>query len=126
MWYHAAPLGYAGDEDDGELSSWYVLSAMGFYPVCPGRPVYDIGTPLFDEVKLHLAGGKIFTVTANQVSAANKYIQSARLNGRPLEKPWFEHKDLAGGGSLVLEMGSRPNFQWGSAPAVVSGFAEAR
>ncbi len=126
VWYHAAPLGYAGDEDDGELSSWYVLSAMGFYPVCPGRPVYDIGTPLFDEVKLHLAGGKIFTVTANQVSAANKYIQSARLNGRPLEKPWFEHKDLAGGGSLVLEMGSRPNFQWGSAPAVVSGFTEAR
>ncbi|MCX6623221.1 MAG: GH92 family glycosyl hydrolase [Acidobacteria bacterium] len=117
VWYHAQPLGYAGDEDDGELSSWYVLSAMGFYPVCPGRPVYDIGTPLFDEVKLHLAGGKLFTITANHVSAANKYIQAARLNGRPLDKAWFDHKDLAGGGSLVFEMGPRPNLQWGSAPA---------
>ncbi len=116
VWYRAHPLGYAGDEDDGELSSWYVLSAMGFYPVCPGRPVYDIGTPLFKVAKLHLAGGGVFTITAKNVSAANKYIQSAALNGKPLEKPWFEHKNLAAGGTLVFEMGPRPNMAWGSAP----------
>ena len=89
---------------------------MGFYPVCPGRPVYDIGTPLFEEVKLHLAGGKTFIITARNVSAVNKYIQSATLNGRPLTKPWFEHKDLAQGGTLEFEMGPRPDLQWGSAP----------
>jgi len=116
VWYGAHPLGYAGDEDDGELSSWYVLSAMGFFPVCPGRPVYDIGSPLFEEAKLHLAGGKVFAITARKVSAVNKYIQSATLNGKPLDKPWFEHKDLAGGGALVFEMGPRPNVAWGSAP----------
>lgn len=121
VWYQAEPLGYAGDEDDGEMSSWYVLSAMGFYPVCPGRPVYDIGSPLFDEVRLHLADGKVFTITANQVSAANKYIQSARLNGHPLAQPWFSHDDLAGGGSLVLEMGPRPNLHWGTTPESAPG-----
>jgi predicted alpha-1,2-mannosidase len=116
VWYRAHPLGFAGDEDDGELSSWYVLSAMGFYPVCPGRPVYDVGSPLFSQCRLHLAEGKLFTITAANVSAANKYIQSAKLNGKPLERPWFDHKDLASGGTLVLEMGPRPNRAWGSAP----------
>ena len=76
---------FAGDEDDGELSSWYVFSAMGFYPVCPGKPVYDIGSPIFDEVRLRLPDGRIFTVIARDVSATNKYIQSAHLNGQPLE-----------------------------------------
>ncbi len=113
VWYRAHPLGFSGDEDDGELSSWYVFSAMGFYPVCPGKPVYDIGSPIFEEVKLHLAGGKTFRVLARHVSPRNKYIQSAELNGRPLNKPWFEHKDLAGGGTLILEMGPRPNQSWG-------------
>ncbi len=117
VWYRAHPLGFAGDEDDGELSSWYVFSAMGFYPVCPGKPVYDIGSPIFDEVRLRLSNGKVFTVIARGVSATNKYIQSARLNGRPLETPRFEHKDLAGGGTLVLVMGPRPNRAWGSAAA---------
>ena len=116
IWYEATPLGYCGDEDNGEMSSWYVLSAMGFYPVCPGRPVYDIGSPIFDEVKLKMEDGKFFTITAKNVSAVNKYIQSAMLNGKPLNKPWFEHKDMLNGGTLVLEMGPRPNTQWGSAP----------
>jgi predicted alpha-1,2-mannosidase len=116
IWYNAGPLGYPGDEDNGELSSWYVFSAMGFFPVCPGRPVYDIGSPIFDEVKLTLAGGKVFTITARNVSAVNKYIQSATLNGKPLNKPWFEHKDMASGGTMVFEMGPRPNTAWGSAP----------
>ena len=110
------PDGYSGDEDNGEQASWYVLSAMGFYPVNPGRPVYDIGSPLFDEVKLKVDGGKTFTITAKNVSAMNKYIQSATLNGKPLNRPWFEHKDMAGGGTLVFEMGPRPNMEWGSSP----------
>jgi predicted alpha-1,2-mannosidase len=116
IWFNAGPLGMCGDEDGGEESSWYVMSAMGIFTVCPGRPVYDIGSPIFDEVKLNLAGGKVFTITAKKVSAANKYIQSATLNKKPLNKPWFEHKDLVNGGTLVLDMGPRPNTAWGSAP----------
>ncbi|MCX5757459.1 MAG: GH92 family glycosyl hydrolase, partial [Candidatus Hydrogenedentes bacterium] len=84
IWYRAHPLGFSGDEDEGELSSWYVLSAMGFYPVCPGKPVYDIGSPIFEEVKLHLGNGKTFRMLARNVSAVNKYIQSAEMNGKPL------------------------------------------
>jgi predicted alpha-1,2-mannosidase len=117
IWYNAGPLGISGDEDAGEESSWYVLSAMGFFTVCPGRPVYDIGSPIFDEVKLTLAGGKVFTITAKNVSTVNKYIQSATLNGKPLNKPWFEHKDIVNGGTLTFEMGPRPKTAWGSAPA---------
>lgn len=116
IWFNAGPMGYSGDEDNGEESSWYVLSAMGFFTVCPGRPVYDIGSPIFDEVKLTLAGGKVFTITAKNVSVVNKYIQSATLNGKPLNRPWFEHKDMVNGGTLTFEMGPRPNTAWGSAP----------
>lgn len=114
LWYNARPLGICGDEDGGALSSWYVLSAMGFYPVAPGRPVYDIGSPLFDEVRITLGNGKVFTILARNNSGPNKYIQSAALNGKPLDRPWFRHADLAGGGSLVFEMGPRPNKAWGS------------
>jgi predicted alpha-1,2-mannosidase len=116
IWYNAGPLGISGDDDNGEESSWYVLSAMGFFTVCPGRPVYDIGSPIFEETKLTLAGGKVFTITAKNVSAVNKYIQSATLNGKSLNKPWFEHSDMVNGGALVFEMGPRPNKAWGSSP----------
>jgi len=116
IWFNAGPLGISGDEDNGEESSWYVFSAMGFFTVCPGRPVYDIGSPIFEETRLTLAGGKVFTITARNVSAANKYIQSATMNGKPLNKPWFEHSDIVNGGTLVLKMGPRPNTAWGSAP----------
>ncbi len=90
-----------------------MLSAMGFFTVCPGRPVYDIGSPIFDEVKLTLAGGKVFTITAKNVSAANKYIQSATLNGKPLNKPWFEHKDMVNGGTLALRDGAASEHRVG-------------
>ncbi|HWB96343.1 MAG TPA: GH92 family glycosyl hydrolase, partial [Bryobacteraceae bacterium] len=120
IWYSATPLGICGDEDGGALSSWYVFSAMGFYPVSPGRPVYDIGSPLFDEVRITLPNGKAFTITARNNSQQNKYIQSATLNGKPLDRPWFRHADLAGGGSLILQMGSRPNKAWGSSPEAAS------
>jgi predicted alpha-1,2-mannosidase len=117
VWYGDGPLGIPGDDDGGETSSWYVLSAMGFYPVCPGSPVYEIGSPIFARSIVRLGNGKEFTIVADHVSAQNKYIQSAQLNGRPLLRPWFRHSDIASGGTLILEMGDTPNTQWGSAPA---------
>jgi predicted alpha-1,2-mannosidase len=116
VWYGDGPLGIPGDDDGGETSSWYVLSALGFYPECPGSPVYEIGSPIFASSSIAMGNGKVLTVKANHVSAQNKYIQSATLNGKPWDKPWFAHADIAAGGELVLEMGSHPNLTWGSHP----------
>jgi predicted alpha-1,2-mannosidase len=116
VWYGDGPLGIPGDDDGGATSSWYVLSAMGFYPVCPGSPVYEIGSPIFSKSEIRMGNGRDFTIIANHVSTQNKYIQTATLNGKPLNKPWFLHQDIADGGTLVLEMGDRPNKLWGSAP----------
>jgi predicted alpha-1,2-mannosidase len=116
VWYGDGPLGVPGDDDGGETSSWYVLSALGFYPVCPGSPDYEIGSPLFAKSVIRLGNGKLFTILANNVTARNKYIQSARLNGESLNRAWFPHSAIANGGELVLEMGDKPNTGWGSAP----------
>jgi predicted alpha-1,2-mannosidase len=116
VWYGAGPHGIPGDDDGGETSSWYVLSALGFYPVCPGSPVYEIGSPIFEKSVIRMGNGKEFTIVAHHVSAQNKYIQSAQIDGKPLNKAWFEHADIASGGTLILEMGDKPNTQWGSAP----------
>ena len=116
IWYGDGPLGIPGDDDGGETSSWYVFSAIGFYPVCAGSPVYEIGSPIFAKTTIRMGNGKEFTIIADHVSAQNKYIQSASLNGQPLDKPWFRHADIAGGGTLTLEMGPAPNPQWGTAP----------
>lgn len=116
VWYGDGPLGIPGDDDGGATSSWYVLSAMGFYQVCPGNPVYEIGSPIFAKSAIRMGNGKTFTTIANHVSAQKKYIQSASLNGKPLNRPWFRHADIKDGGTLVLEMGDTPNRQWGSAP----------
>lgn len=110
----ATGYGYAGMDDQGSTSSWYVLSAMGFYPVDPSRPDYIIGSPLFEDVRLRLGNGKVFEVVARNNSPANMYIQSATLNGKPWTRPWFSHADIAHGGTLVLTMGPAPNTQWGS------------
>ena len=116
IWYTAGLMGIPGDEDWGAMSSWYVFSAMGFYPVCPGNPIYNIGSPVFDETRISLENEKIFTVRALQQSPRNKYIQSATLNGKTLNKPWFSHSDIVRGGTLILQMGPRPNKSWGSSP----------
>jgi predicted alpha-1,2-mannosidase len=116
LWYGDGPLGIPGDDDGGETSSWYVFSALGFYPECPGAPVYEIGSPLFSKSIIRLGNGKLFTILANNASAQNKYIQSARLNGKPLNHAWFPHSAIANGGELILEMGDKPNTEWGSAP----------
>jgi putative alpha-1,2-mannosidase len=89
---------------------------MGFYPVCPGSPVYEIGSPIFAKSVIRMGNGKDFTILANHASAQNKYIQSALLNGKPLNKPWFSHAEIASGGTLILEMGNKPNRNWGSTP----------
>ena len=115
VWYGDGPLGIPGDDDGGAMSSWYVLSAMGFYPVRPGSPEYEIGSPIFERTTIRMENGKQFTIIANHVSARNKYIQSAEMNGKPLNRAWFRHADIADGGTLTLEMADRPNEAWGSA-----------
>ncbi len=116
IWFGDVPMGVPGDEDGGSMSAWYVFSAMGFFPFCPGRPSYDIGSPVFEKITIDVGGGNKFVVEAPGASAQNKYIQSATLNGKTLNKPWFEHSELVNGGKLFLEMGPRPNKEWGSAP----------
>ena len=110
-----AGLGLAGMDDRGENCSWYVMSAMGFYTVDPTRAEYVLGSPLFDEITIHMGNGKDFKIVANDNSGQNIYIQSATLNGEPLQRPWFLHSAIADGGELRLNMGPKPNKSWGSA-----------
>ncbi len=114
IWYDDRLLGIPGDDDGGALSAWYVFSSMGFYPVTPGSPNYSIGSPLFKHITLSLTNGKKFNIIATNESERNKYIQSAKMNGKALNGPWFSHADLANGGTLVLEMGPKPNKTWGT------------
>jgi predicted alpha-1,2-mannosidase len=109
-------LAFPGMDDQGSTSSWYVMSAMGFYTVDPSSPNYILGSPIFDKVTIHMGGGKDLVIAAQNNSEKNKYIQSAMLNGKPWMKTWFSHADIANGGKLVLEMGPLPNKGWGSKP----------
>ena len=106
--YHNDVDGLSGNEDCGQMSAWYVLNAMGFYQVCPGKPVYSIGRPLFNQVTINLTNGKKFVVKAVNNSKANKYVQSIKLNGKTLDKPFFNHSDIMNGGELELVMGASP------------------
>jgi len=114
VWFDDDPYGIPGDEDGGAMSAWYVFSAMGFYPVSPGRPVYDIGSPIFDKITIRPKNGKPFIILAENSSAQNKYIQSASIDGSPYDKAFFTHETIANGGTLRLEMGPRPNKDWGA------------
>lgn len=111
--YTAQADGYCGDEDNGQTSAWYVFSAMGFYPVCPGANQYVIGTPYFDKMTLHLENGKTMTITAQNCNQDNKYIQSLSINGTPSTKNFFTHDQLMQGGNIHYVMGSTPNKQRG-------------
>ncbi|MBG9378513.1 GH92 family glycosyl hydrolase [Panacibacter sp. DH6] len=115
--YNASPTGFPGDEDQGQTSSWYVFSALGLYPVCPGTTEYVIGSPLFNSMTITLENGKQFTIEANNNSKENVYIQSATLNGSVLTKNFITHEDIINGGVLHLEMGSKPAMQRGIADA---------
>jgi predicted alpha-1,2-mannosidase len=124
QWFRNDLMGVPGDEDGGGTSAFVVFSAMGFYPVTPGSPTYNIGSPLFSNVKIRLGNGSVFEIEAKNCSDDNKYIQSATFNGIVWDKPWFSHEDIAGGGKLVLVMGSKANTQWGASPAHVPPSAE--
>jgi predicted alpha-1,2-mannosidase len=112
--YHNQPDGLSGNEDCGQMSAWYVLSAMGFYAVTPGHPFYAIGTPIFEEVNIKLENGNLFTIKTKGLSEKNKYIQSAVLNGEPLNEAFLQHKDIVNGGALEISLGSKPNKNWGT------------
>ena len=106
--YNASPKGYPGDEDQGQMSAWYVLSALGLYSVCPGTSQYVIGSPLFTKAVLHLEGGKTFVIKAINNSDKNIYIQSATLNGRSFTANWIDYKTIMQGGELIFQMGEHP------------------
>ncbi|HYG38050.1 MAG TPA: GH92 family glycosyl hydrolase [Cytophagales bacterium] len=112
-WFPDNYFGIPGDEDGGGMTAFVVFSMMGFYPVTPGIPVYNIGSPSFEKISIKLSNGKTFTVNARNNSEENKYIQSAKLNGKAWNKSWFTHEELINGGILELEMGNIPNKKWG-------------
>lgn len=120
--YDAGLKGYPGDEDQGQASAWYALSAIGLFEIdggCSRKPIYEIGSPLFERIVIHLDSkyypGRRFVIEAKNNSPQNVYIQSATLNRKPLNQPWIYHSDLINGGTLILVMGPEPNKAWGSA-----------
>ncbi|MDP4189052.1 MAG: glycoside hydrolase family 92 protein, partial [Bacteroidota bacterium] len=115
--YHNTVEGLVGNEDVGQMSAWYVLAAAGIHPVCPGDTRYEITSPVFSKVELKLdrkyVKGKNFVIVAKNNSPENIYIQSAKLNGKPYTKCYIDHSDVAAGGELELQMGDKPNKNWG-------------
>ena len=104
--YTNQPDGIIGNEDCGQMSAWYVMSALGFYQVCPGIPVYTLGRPMVNEAKIQVQGG-IFEIVVTNNSADNKYIQEVKLNGKTLETPFISHEEIVKGGKLEFTMGSQ-------------------
>ncbi len=117
--YKATPDGYLEEMDDdyGCMAAWYAMGAMGLFQICPGNPVYQLTTPIFNEVRIQLNSeiypGKSFVIKADNLTKDNYYIQSATLNGKPLNRSWLTHEEIIKGGELVYEMGSSPNKSWG-------------
>lgn len=117
--YQNAPDGLSGNEDCGQMSSWYNLSAMGFYSVTPGADYYALGKPTFERVSLNLENGKQFTIKANNLSVDNIYVQSVQLNGKDYPLSYLKHNSIMEGGTLIFEMGKEPNKTWASDKAAV-------
>ncbi|MBO3269528.1 GH92 family glycosyl hydrolase [Hymenobacter defluvii] len=115
--YLDKPDGISGNEDCGQMSAWYIMSAMGFYPVSPSSGAYVLGSPIVDKATIRLPKGKVFVLEAKNNSAANPYIQSAKLNGKPYPNSYLLHKDVVAGGTLELTMGPQPNTSFGAAAA---------
>lgn len=112
--YTTQPDGLSGNEDCGQMSSWYVFSALGFYPVCPGSPDYIIGSPLVQNASVRLENGNTFSIDVQNQSEANIYIQSMTLNGEAYDKTYISHSDIMNGGKMKIVMGAQPNKSWGS------------
>lgn len=110
--YSDGPGGLAGNDDAGQMSAWFVMSALGFYAVAPGRPTYQIGVPIYDEATIRLDNGRLFRIRAAGTSEGKRFIQSATLNGAPLRRYWLSHSEIVNGGELVFKMGPRPNKAW--------------
>ena len=104
--------GLSGNEDCGQMSAWYILNSMGFYQVCPGKPVYSIGRPAFDKAVINLPGEKTFSIVVMNNAKTHKYIESVLLNGKPLDTPFFNHQDITAGGVMEIKMTDRPT-RWG-------------
>ncbi len=113
VWFKDNIFGIPGDEDGGGMTAFVVFSALGFYPVTPGLPIYSIGSPLFEKSTIKLTNGKKFTVIAKAANKENKYIQKAYMNGKEINTPFFTHKELMNGGTLELIMANKPNKTWG-------------
>lgn len=107
--YSSAPDGYCGDEDNGQTSAWYVFSSLGFYPVCPGSNQYVLGTPYFNNVKLHLENGKSVEISAEDNSQENKYIFAMKVNGNDYSRNYITHEQLLGGIKINFKMSDKPN-----------------
>jgi len=114
--YQSTPDGQSGDEDTGEMSAWYVLSALGIYPVCPGDPDYLFGSPLFDQATIHQANHPDFTIITKENGPQKYYIDGATLNGNPLNKVYISHDQILSGGELIFNMDSFPNYNWATDP----------
>ncbi len=114
--YNNQPDGMQGNEDCGQMSAWYVMSALGFYSVDPVSGNYVVGTPLFDRATLNVGSGKTLVVEAKRQVPSDKYVNSVTLNGAPYEKAWFKHTDLVAGGTLTFHMGPEPSKTFGVAP----------
>lgn len=114
LFYNDTPSGLCGNEDCGQMSAWYIFSALGFYPVNPSNGVYVLGSPLVDRAEIQVPNGKTFVIKVKNNSKSNQYIQSATLNGKPYEKSYITHKDIKNGGFFELKMGSRPNKNFGT------------
>jgi putative alpha-1,2-mannosidase len=114
--YNDTPAGLCGNEDCGQMSAWFVFSAMGFYPVNPAEGVYVIGTPLFNKVVIDIGDGRSFTIRTRYLTKENKYIQAATLHDLPLTRSYLRHYEIMDGGELILEMGPQPNYLHWSDP----------
>ncbi len=115
--YKPTPDGYCGDEDNGQTSAWYVFSAMGFYPVCPGTDQYVLGTPLFKKTTVELENGKKVVISASNNNEDNRYVQSLNVNGKASSKNWLSHQELMKGATINFQMSAKPNKQRGTTDA---------
>jgi predicted alpha-1,2-mannosidase len=106
--YNAMPDGYCGDEDNGQTSAWYIFSALGFYPVCPGSGEYAVGSPYFQEAVVHLENGKDLRITAKGNRADTPYISEMKVNGKPVKTNFLDHDDIAKGADLEFSMSQTP------------------
>jgi predicted alpha-1,2-mannosidase len=115
--YGNKPDSLSGNDDCGQMSAWYIFTALGFYPVCPASDYYVIGSPAVKSAVMQLSNGKKFRMTAENLSEANIYVQSVRLNGREWNRPFLPYGELKNGGTLEFRMGPQPNKGWGGAAA---------